>query len=274
MENNESVSPTCVVLKVVNLQCCEACPSRVNKELRKIKGVTDVQMNREEGLVTVFGEADSSKLIKAVKKVGRKRAEIYMEPKDQPTEPSCTCLEHTKSTKSKNSSIPDDTKSTKSKHTKASAKHDDDDDDSDDNCSADADFGDHDLPLPPQFNDHGAPSRSNNHVASNASYHHYPQNNPIMLGTNNGGGGGGYFQGTTFPVPAYINTYARFCNDYNECVPPPMGYGRPQQPPYQYSYYHHQQRYPPQPQPQQQAPPPPPPPPCSYYGDANGCTIS
>ncbi|MED6198763.1 hypothetical protein PIB30_069598, partial [Stylosanthes scabra] len=197
----------CVILKV-HLECCEACSRRVNRRLRKVKGVMDVKIDREEGLVTVFGDADSSELMEAIKKVGGKKAEIFVQPEDQPTEPSCTCQEKI---------IPDDS----------------------DNGSACAEFGEDDVPLPLSFGDHGASLGFNNNVASNASYHHYPHNNASYhhYPENNGGGGGGYFQGTGIPVPAD----ARFGNDYNDCIPhpPPMGHVRPQQPPYQNSYYHY-----------------------------------
>ncbi|MED6107891.1 hypothetical protein PIB30_018342 [Stylosanthes scabra] len=268
MEHNGSIFPICVILKV-HLECCYACPRRVNRKLRKIKGVMDVKIDREEGLVTVFGYADSAELIKAIKKAVRKTAEIYVQPEeDQPTEPSCTCKEKSSSAKL----IPDDTKSTKSKHTKVlCAKHDDDCF----NSSACADFGDDDEPLPLSFSDHGAPLGYNNNVACNASYPHYPQNN-----------GGYFFQGTRNPVPRYSNALAGSCNDGNDCIshPPPRSYGRPQEPPYENSYHHHQQQQQYQQQhyqqqhyqqqqqhyqqQQQQVPPP-----YSYYSDANVCTI-
>ncbi|KAK7312402.1 hypothetical protein VNO77_36228 [Canavalia gladiata] len=68
-------SNSTLVLKV-NFPCCKACPVQVRKQLEKVEGVTQVDINVEEGLITVSGDIDATKIIKTIKKAGKKAIEL------------------------------------------------------------------------------------------------------------------------------------------------------------------------------------------------------
>ncbi|XP_057506067.1 heavy metal-associated isoprenylated plant protein 28-like [Actinidia eriantha] len=58
---------------------CAGCESKIRKALQKLKGVDDVDINMGMQKVTVTGWADQKKVLKTVRKTGR-RAEIWQLP--------------------------------------------------------------------------------------------------------------------------------------------------------------------------------------------------
>ncbi|PON32623.1 Heavy metal-associated domain containing protein, partial [Parasponia andersonii] len=58
---------------------CAGCQSKVKSTLQKLKGVDDVDIDMSLQKVTVTGYADQKKVLKAVRKTGR-RAELWQLP--------------------------------------------------------------------------------------------------------------------------------------------------------------------------------------------------
>ncbi|KAK9150515.1 hypothetical protein Syun_008824 [Stephania yunnanensis] len=58
---------------------CAGCESKIKKALHKIKGVDDIDIDMGMQKVTVTGWADQKKILKAVRKTGRK-AELWPYP--------------------------------------------------------------------------------------------------------------------------------------------------------------------------------------------------
>ncbi|XP_062104633.1 heavy metal-associated isoprenylated plant protein 28 [Humulus lupulus] len=58
---------------------CAGCQSKVKSTLEKVKGVDDVDIDMNLQKVTVTGYADQKKILKAVRKTGR-RAELWQLP--------------------------------------------------------------------------------------------------------------------------------------------------------------------------------------------------
>ncbi|KAL2526008.1 Heavy metal transport/detoxification superfamily protein [Abeliophyllum distichum] len=68
------------VLKV-NINCCEACPKKLEKALLKLTGVSSLSINIEENLVSVSGTADPDTIIKLIyAKIGKKAKLVSYEP--------------------------------------------------------------------------------------------------------------------------------------------------------------------------------------------------
>ncbi|XP_010522106.1 PREDICTED: heavy metal-associated isoprenylated plant protein 20 [Tarenaya hassleriana] len=58
---------------------CAGCESRVRHALKKLRGVDDVEIDMMQQKVTVTGYADQKKVLKTVRKTGR-RAELWQLP--------------------------------------------------------------------------------------------------------------------------------------------------------------------------------------------------
>ncbi|KAK9221672.1 hypothetical protein WN944_010100 [Citrus x changshan-huyou] len=58
---------------------CAGCESKVKSSLKKLKGVDDIDIDMAMQKVTVTGWADQKKVLKAVRKTGR-RAELWQLP--------------------------------------------------------------------------------------------------------------------------------------------------------------------------------------------------
>ncbi|XP_073226529.1 heavy metal-associated isoprenylated plant protein 28-like isoform X2 [Cicer arietinum] len=58
---------------------CEGCETRIRKSLQKLRGVDNVDINMEMQKVSVMGWADEKKVLKTVRKTGR-RAELWPYP--------------------------------------------------------------------------------------------------------------------------------------------------------------------------------------------------
>ncbi|GMN43560.1 hypothetical protein TIFTF001_012769 [Ficus carica] len=55
---------------------CAGCESKIKKALKKLKGVDDVDVDMNMQKVTVMGWAEQKKILKTVRKIGKK-AELY-----------------------------------------------------------------------------------------------------------------------------------------------------------------------------------------------------
>ncbi|KAG8477693.1 hypothetical protein CXB51_027662 [Gossypium anomalum] len=75
--------PSCVLK--VNFHCCPACPKKVKKMLQKINGVDAVDIDTENGLVTVHGTVQLSTLIQTISEKMGKKAELYAYEKNPET---------------------------------------------------------------------------------------------------------------------------------------------------------------------------------------------
>ncbi|KAB2056810.1 hypothetical protein ERO13_A11G120300v2 [Gossypium hirsutum] len=75
--------PSCVLK--VNVHCCPACPKKVKKMLQKINGVVAVDIDTENGLVTVHGIVQLSTLIQTISEKMGKKAELYAYEKNPKT---------------------------------------------------------------------------------------------------------------------------------------------------------------------------------------------
>ncbi|KAI9085492.1 hypothetical protein K1719_032559 [Acacia pycnantha] len=64
----------------VNIDC-EGCERKIRKALQKLPGVDDVEIDMRMQKVTVMGWADQTKVLKAVRKTGKK-AELWPYPYD------------------------------------------------------------------------------------------------------------------------------------------------------------------------------------------------
>ncbi|XP_077211514.1 heavy metal-associated isoprenylated plant protein 28-like [Tasmannia lanceolata] len=58
---------------------CAGCESRIKKSLQKLEGIDDIDIDMRMQKVTVTGWADKKKVLKAVRKTGR-RAELWPFP--------------------------------------------------------------------------------------------------------------------------------------------------------------------------------------------------
>ncbi|KAK7318798.1 hypothetical protein RJT34_03508 [Clitoria ternatea] len=58
---------------------CAGCETKIKKALKKLRGVDDVDIDMRMQKVTVMGWADQKKILKAVRKTGR-RAELWPYP--------------------------------------------------------------------------------------------------------------------------------------------------------------------------------------------------
>ncbi|XP_042064211.1 heavy metal-associated isoprenylated plant protein 28-like [Salvia splendens] len=59
--------------------CCAGCESKIKKALHKVKGVEEVDIDMSLQKVTASGWADQKKVLKSVRKTGR-RAELWQFP--------------------------------------------------------------------------------------------------------------------------------------------------------------------------------------------------
>ncbi|XP_057796250.1 heavy metal-associated isoprenylated plant protein 28 [Salvia miltiorrhiza] len=59
--------------------CCAGCESKIKKALHKVKGVDEVDIDMGLQKVTATGWADQKKVLKSVRKTGR-RAELWQFP--------------------------------------------------------------------------------------------------------------------------------------------------------------------------------------------------
>ncbi|WJX53205.1 hypothetical protein P8452_39229 [Trifolium repens] len=58
---------------------CEGCVTNIRKGLKKLRGIDSIDINMEMQKVTVMGWADEKKVLKTVRKTGR-RAELWPYP--------------------------------------------------------------------------------------------------------------------------------------------------------------------------------------------------
>ncbi|KAI9092275.1 hypothetical protein K1719_027775 [Acacia pycnantha] len=77
MPKGRPVSLQTVVLKV--RMCCTGCERVVKNAIYKLKGIDSVEVELEMGRVTVVGYVDRNKVLKAVRRAG-KRAEFWPYP--------------------------------------------------------------------------------------------------------------------------------------------------------------------------------------------------
>ncbi|KAL5997886.1 Heavy metal-associated isoprenylated plant protein 28 [Asimina triloba] len=63
--------------------CCAGCEEKVEKALRKIEGIDDIDIDMAMQKVTVTGWADQKKILKTIRKAGR-RAKLWPFPCNQP----------------------------------------------------------------------------------------------------------------------------------------------------------------------------------------------
>ncbi|XP_040989032.1 heavy metal-associated isoprenylated plant protein 42-like [Juglans microcarpa x Juglans regia] len=80
MEANRFLGPTCVLK--INVKCCKACPVKLRKKLQKSPGVNSILVDKEKDLVIVSGNIDPTKLVDAIKRIGKKNAEVLFYEKD------------------------------------------------------------------------------------------------------------------------------------------------------------------------------------------------
>ncbi|XP_028785541.1 heavy metal-associated isoprenylated plant protein 21-like [Neltuma alba] len=56
---------------------CDGCERRVRNAVTRMKGVKSVEVNRKESRVTVSGYVDPNKVLKRIRRTGKKRAEFW-----------------------------------------------------------------------------------------------------------------------------------------------------------------------------------------------------
>ncbi|XP_042951639.1 heavy metal-associated isoprenylated plant protein 42-like [Carya illinoinensis] len=71
---------TCVLK--VNIKCCKACPVKLRKKVQNSNGVNSILVDKEKDLVLVCGNIDPTKLVDAIKRIGKKNAEVLFYEKD------------------------------------------------------------------------------------------------------------------------------------------------------------------------------------------------
>ncbi|XP_050264008.1 heavy metal-associated isoprenylated plant protein 42-like [Quercus robur] len=267
------------VLKV-NINCCKACPGKLRKKLQKVYGVSSIYIDVKQGLVKVTGNIEPTKVVEAIKKIGRK-AELLSYEKDPPV--AQEKLNHL-FTEIHNNHIADSDSNFDD--------DDDDEDDSDDLHDENCEYAHHNNHKTKPRHDHGPNGHHQHHHNVNDQretrgtplHHHHVNGRRETRGTPLRGATKGYGYGLPRPPPARppygyptmppparppygypaMPPPARPPYGYPAMPPParpPYGYPTmppPARPPYGYQGYHHQQGM-------YARPLPPPPPPAAYY---------
>ena len=214
--------------------------------------MSSIYIDVKQGLVKVTGNIEPTKVVEAIKKIGRK-AELLSYEKDPPV--AQEKLNHL-FTKIHNNHIAD-----------SDSNIDDDDDDEDDNSDdlhdENCEYAHHNTHRTKPRHDHGPNGHHQHHHNVNGRretrgtplHHHHANGRRETRGTPLRGATKGYGYGLPRPPPT------RPPYGY-PAMPPPARppYGYPAMPPYGYQGYHHQQGIYARP-----LPPPPPPPPAAYY---------
>ncbi|XP_030946247.1 heavy metal-associated isoprenylated plant protein 42-like [Quercus lobata] len=260
MEANRPVGSACVLK--VNINCCKACPGKLRKKLQKVYGVSSIYIDVKQGLVKVTGNIEPTKVVEAIKKIGRK-AELLSYEKDPPV--AQEKLNHL-FTEIHNNHIADSDSNFDD--------DDDDEDDSDDLHDENCEYAHHNNHKTKPRHDHGPNGHHQHHHNVNDQretrgtplHHHHVNGRRETRGTPLRGATKGYGYGLPRPPPARppygypaMPPPARPPYGY-PAMPPPARppYGYLAMPPYGYQGYHHQQGM-------YARPLPPPPPPAAYY---------
>ncbi|KAG5247060.1 heavy metal-associated isoprenylated plant protein [Salix suchowensis] len=69
----------CIITEIKVHMNCDGCETKIRKAIQKLHGVDDIDIDMEMQKVTVMGWADQRKVLKAVRKTGR-RAELWPYP--------------------------------------------------------------------------------------------------------------------------------------------------------------------------------------------------